>query len=104
MKVPVTSNLKDGKQDQHVIPEEGLNYTQRMEKKMDQLRMRWAGSDYEILLEKLEMLESWQEERDEDGVKESLLDWMLTNKEVTQVEEGEDILDGVEIMMESGGS
>jgi hypothetical protein len=35
-------------------------------------------------------------------VKESLADWMLTNKEVTLVEEGEDILDGLELMMESG--
>ena len=40
MKEPVTSNKKDGKQDQHVIPDEGLSYTQRMEKKMDQLRRK----------------------------------------------------------------
>jgi hypothetical protein len=62
--------------------------------------MRWAGSDYEILLEKIEMIKSWQEEKDEGGVKESLIDWI--NKEVTLVEEGEDILDGLEMMRESG--
>ena len=43
--------------------------------------MKSAGSDYEIVLEKLEMMESWKEEKDEDGVKESLVDWMPTNKE-----------------------
>ena len=43
--------------------------------------MKSAASDYEIVLEKLEMMESWKEEKDEDGVKESLVDWMLTNKE-----------------------
>ena len=52
-----------------------------MEKKIDKLRMKWAGSDYEIVFEKLEMMESWKEEKDEDGVKESLVDWMPTNKE-----------------------
>ena len=45
-----------------------------MESKMDKLRMRWARSDYEILLEKVEMLKSSQEEKDENGVKESLGD------------------------------
>ena len=73
-----------------------------MESKTDKLRMRWAGSEYEIILEKLEMLESWQTDNDDGGVKEEIIDWMLNNKEVTLVEEGEDILDGLEQMMEYG--
>jgi hypothetical protein len=49
----ITSRLGEGD-----LQEEGQDYTQRMEVKMDKLRMRWAGSDYEILLEKIEMLKS----------------------------------------------
>ena len=70
---------------------------------MDQLRMKWAGSNYEIIVEKLEMLESWNDqEEDSEGVKESVIDWMITKSEETLVEEGEDILDGLEIMENLG--
>ena len=37
--------------------------------------MKWAGSEYEIVLEKLEMLDSWKAEMDRVGVKEVILDW-----------------------------
>ena len=61
--------------------------------------MRWAGSNYEIIIDKMEMLESWKDDtEDKEGVKEALVDWMLTNKDDTLVEEGEDILDGLETM------
>ena len=73
-----------------------------MESKIDKLRMKWAGSEYEIVLEKLEMLESWKNEVEESEVKEAILDWMIENKETTLTEEGEDILDGVEVMEECG--
>jgi hypothetical protein len=46
------------------------------------------------------MLESLQTDDDDVGVKKDIIDWMLNNKEVTLVEEGEDI--GLEQMMESG--
>ena len=71
--------------------------------KRDRLRMKWARSDLEIVLEKLEMLQSWQDEGsgEENMVKEELLDWMIENKVDTLVEEGEDILDGLEQMVEA---
>ena len=69
---------------------------------LSKLRMKWTGSEYDIVLEKLEMLESWKTLEDAEGVKEEVLDWMVNNKEVILVEEGEDILDGLEVMEESG--
>ena len=36
---------------------------------IDKLRMKWAGSEYEIVLEKLEMLDSWKNEVEETEVK-----------------------------------
>ena len=66
-------------------------YSSRVENKIEKLRMKWAVGEYEIVLEKLEMLESWKTEEDTQGVKEEMLDWMINNKEVTLVEEGEDI-------------
>ena len=36
------------------------------------------------------------------GVKEAILDWMIDNKEITLMEEGEDNLDGL-LVMEEGG-
>ena len=78
------------------------NDTNRMEIKLDELRMKWAGSSYEIVLEKLDMLEIWKNPEVETNVKEALLDWMLENEESTLMEEGEDILVGLEMMTESG--
>ena len=48
------------------------------------------------------MLESWRTEMDGVGVKEAILDWMIDNREITLMEEGEDILDGL-LVMEEGG-
>ena len=62
------------------------------------MRMRWAGTDYEIVVEKLEMMTGREEGSDTEGILESVLDWMIENDEVTLVEEGEDILDGLEMM------
>ena len=41
-----------------------------MENKIEKLRMKWVGREYEIVLEKLEMPESWRTEMDGPGVKE----------------------------------
>ena len=50
-----------------------------MEIKTDNLRMKWAGGDLEIVLERMEMLESWQGEGNEEEsmIKEEVLDWMI---------------------------
>ena len=49
------------------------------------------------------MLESWKNDKeDKSGVKESLIDWILENEVSTLVEEGEDILDGLEMMQGLG--
>ena len=95
--VPVPS-LEEGKEEldtvpggwkpeQPDLPEGGeesrdiKNYSARLETKLEQLRMRWAGSNYEIIMDKLEMLESWKEDtEDSEGVKEALVDWMMTNE------------------------
>jgi hypothetical protein len=57
----------------------------KIEKKQKK-RMKWVGTDYEIVLEKLEMLESLKEA---DEVNEALVvvDWMLENEELSLVEE-----------------
>ena len=68
--------------------EDSRLYSERMESKMDKLRMKWAGSDMEIVVEKIEMLESWKNDKeDKSGVKESLIDWILENEVSTLVEE-----------------
>ena len=52
-------NIRDG------IPEEiessTENYSRRMEIKQDKLRMKWAGTDYEIVTEKPEGMANWLE-------------------------------------------
>ena len=83
------------------IPPEEENDSNRLESKIDKLRMKWAGTGYEIVLEKLEMLESWKSTGDIE-IKEGLLDWMIENEESTLMEEGEDILDGLEMMANAG--
>ena len=49
---------------------EEREYSQRVENKIEKLRMKWVGREYEIVLEKLEMPESWRTEMDGPGVKE----------------------------------
>ena len=55
----------------------------------------------EIILEKLEEMASWMDERNQE-IKESLVDWFLEDDELTLVKEGEDILDGLEMMEKDG--
>ena len=47
--------------------------TSRMESKLDELRMKWAGSNYEVVLEKLEMMESWRKSEVDSRVKLALM-------------------------------
>ena len=81
--------------------DEGMS-TNRLEKRLDELSMKWAGTDYEIVLEKLEMLESWNKSEVEPAVKEAIIEWMLDNEGSTLIDGGEDTLDGLELMTESG--
>ena len=46
------------------VEDSKIEYSNRLESKIEKLRMKWAGSEYEIVLEKLEMLESWKTEED----------------------------------------
>ena len=73
-----------------------------LEEILDELRMKWAGTSYEIVLEKLEMLDSWKGSEGESDIKNAIIEWMLENDVSTLMEEGEDILDGLELMTESG--
>ena len=55
----------DGEKIRDRIPEEiessTENYSRRMEIKQDKLRMKWAGTDYEIVTEKPEGMANWLE-------------------------------------------
>ena len=74
--------VPDGWKPEHPDLQEGgkddsddINYPARLETKLEQLRMRWAGSNYEIIIDKMEMLESWKDDKeDKEGVKEALID------------------------------
>ena len=68
---------------------------------LDELRMKWAGTSYDIVLEKLEMLDSWKGSEGESDFRNAIIEWMLENDDSTLMEEGEDILDGLELMTES---
>ena len=64
---------------------------------MESLTVRWSGTEYELVLEKLNNLNLWPKEC--CNMKESLKDLLIENDETTLIEEGEDILDGLELMM-----
>ena len=66
------------------------------------LENRWRDSEYKIVLEKMTLTKSWPEES--RNIMESLWSWMAENEIETKVEEGEDILDGLETMLTEEGS
>ena len=57
------------------IPEEDdqSEYSRRMENKMDKLRMKWSGTNYEIVMEKLDGMQEWQENEHRE-VKDAIMD------------------------------
>ena len=69
--------------------------------KMDKLRIKWGGTNYEIVLEKLDGMEGWKKDANKD-IKEAIIDWLLENDEEILVEEGEDIIEGLEMMEVEG--
>ena len=66
------------------------------------LENRWRDSEYKIVLEKMTLTKSWPVES--KNIMESLWSWMAENEIETKVEEGEDILDGLENMLTEEGS
>ena len=66
---------------------------------MESLTVRWSGIEYELVLEKLNNVNLWPKEC--GNMKESLKDLLIKNDETTLIEEGEDILDGLELMMDN---
>ena len=65
------------------------------------LENRWRDSEYKIVLEKMTLTKSWPEES--RNIMESLWSWMAENEIETKVEEGEDILNGLETMLTEEG-
>jgi hypothetical protein len=47
-------------------------------------------------------VKGWESEA--EYIKDALLEWMVKNEETTMMEEGEDILDGLESMLTEDGS
>ena len=83
----------------HMLPEgwKGKGGESRgMESGLISITERWKGRKYSIVLEKLKLLEGWKQEA--DFLKEALIDWIDENEVETLVEEGEDIVDGIEAM------
>ena len=76
--------------------------SRRMDETMDSLKSRWKDTEYEMILAKLEITEKWPE--GSQGIRKDVLEWIEENEMTTMVEEGEDILDGLESMLEEGGS
>ena len=66
------------------------------------MKERWGGTNYKIVLEKMEVMSTWP--GDCESIREALMSWMVENKDVTLIEEGEDILDGLEAMHAEEGS
>ena len=66
------------------------------------IKKRWKGGNYEMVLEKIELMEGWKGEA--RHIKAALLEWMVENEETTMMEENEDILDELESMLTEEGS
>ena len=65
-----------------------------MEELRSELDGRWKDSEYKLVIERMACMATWPEES--TNIKESLMGWMVENENLTLVEEGEDILDGLE--------
>ena len=61
------------------------------------IERRWKDSEYKVVLDKMTLSKSWPEES--MPIKEAMWNWMAENELVTLVEEGEDVLDGLEAML-----
>ena len=65
---------------------------------LDELTRRWKNTEFNIILDRLGVVNNWPTECKD--IKESFTSWLLENDEATLEEEGEDILDGLEVLRE----
>ena len=63
---------------------------------LDEMTSRWKNTEFSIVLDRLSVVNNWPAECKE--IKESFTSWLMENDETTLVEEGEDILDGMEVL------
>ena len=73
---------------------------QDLEAQQDILEQRWKEGPYNLIVQKTKLMADWSDEAIE--VKEAILDWLTENEVSTLVEEGEDILDGLESLNSRG--
>ena len=76
--------------------EEGMEKTRGMESDLRSITNRWKDGKYSIVLEKMKLMEGWKQEA--GFLKDALVDWINENEIDTLIEEGEDIVDGIETM------
>ena len=60
------------------------------------LAEKWRNSPLKLVIEKLKLMREWPEEAWE--IRTALIEWMLENGSKVMVDEGEDILDGLEMI------
>ena len=77
-------------------------HSRRMEIGIEHLTKKWRNSQLRLVIEKLNLMKGWCEEVWE--VRSALLEWMLENDTEVLVDEGEDILDGLEMMEQENSS
>ena len=61
------------------------------------LRNKWKETNYSLVMNKVDLMDGWPESN--NSLKGALLSWMVENKEEVLIEEGEDILDGIETQL-----
>ena len=94
-----TEQAEDGKSSRRMETELG---PRSLKNDMMTLRKRWEKGEYNLVVEKMKLMEDWPEEASE--IKEAIVAWMAENEVINLVEEGEDILDGLEAMNADGTS
>ena len=75
-------------------------HPKRMEMGIVILAEKWRNSQLKLVIEKLKLMREWPEEAWE--IRTALIEWMLENGSKVMVDEGEDILDGLEMMEKDG--
>ena len=65
-------------------------------------KRRWSTTNYKLVLEEIDLMDGSPDRY--DSLKEVLISWMVDNKEDTLIEEGKDILDGMETLLTEDGS
>ena len=84
------------------LPEGWRTEPHSCEEKKEVLWNKWKGTNYSIVMKKIELMDGWPDNN--TSLKEALLSCMIENREEILVEEGEDILDGMETLIGDDGS